>query len=182
MRRKQRTILAFVGSSKAGKTRLMRALVEADPERFAILTSTVTRPPRPTDENDAFVHAFVNLEQMQGMLARREVWAPVEYAGNWYAVQKAHAARILANHIGVIAFVESVVEEYRRQGFTVYTVHVEALNVAQEVTREDEEARATADKARAQTPFRHTWKLLNDFGPGGFDRTLAQLREMTKNL
>jgi guanylate kinase len=160
----------------------MRALVEADPERFAILTSTVTRPPRLTDENDAFVHAFVSLEQMKAMLARGEVWAPVEYAGNWYGVQKRDAERILRNHIGVIAFVESVVEEYRRQGFAVYTVNVEALNVAQEVTREDEEARAAADKVRAQAPFRHTWKLLNDFAPGGFERSLAQLREMTKNL
>ncbi len=182
MRRKQRTILAFIGSSGSGKTTLMRALVAADPKRFAILTSTITRPPRQSDPNDAFVHTFVSMDQMQSMLSKAEIWAPVEYAGNWYGVQKADANRVLATHIGVIAFVESVVEEYRRQGFTVHTVQVEALNIAQEVMREDEEARAAADKARAASPFRHTWELMNDFSPGGLDRTLAQLREITQSL
>lgn len=184
MEHRKPIILAFCASSGDGKTELINALVDAEPGRFANLISTTSRPPRPDGEKDKRGHHFVTLEEMDALRARDAVWVPTNFppgSPNWYAVQKADADAIPEGKIGCIAFVEDVIEGYRREGFTVHTVKVIPVNRQESVDRGDA-ARAKEDAARAAKPFEHTFVLENDFSEGGFARTLTRLRELVAHL
>lgn len=178
------TILAFVGESGVGKTTLFCALVDAEPGRFAVLRSSMTRSPRLHDPHESRVHRFLTLEEMEELRSRDAVWVPVNFPQGshaWYAVQKADMTAIPEGVIGCIAFVQSVIEGYRAEGFTVYTVHVLPMNVDQLVDRGDP-ARTKADAMRAAVPFKYDFTIENDFSPGGLERTLGRLRALVAQL
>lgn len=72
--------------SGAGKTSLVRALLEGDPH-LSLSISYTTRPPRPGEENGVHYH-FVTREVFQEMLKQGAFLESAEVYGNYYGTSQ----------------------------------------------------------------------------------------------
>lgn len=72
--------------SGAGKTSLVRALLEADPQ-VRLSVSYTTRPPRPGEVDGVHYH-FVSVEQFMEMLNRGDFLESAQVYGNYYGTSQ----------------------------------------------------------------------------------------------
>jgi guanylate kinase len=72
--------------SGAGKSSLVKAMLEADPQ-LRLSISYTTRAPRPGEVNGREYH-FVDRAQFQAMLERNEFLESAEVYGNWYGTSQ----------------------------------------------------------------------------------------------
>lgn len=72
--------------SGAGKTSLVRALLEADPQ-VKLSVSYTTRPPRPGEVDGVHYH-FVSVEQFMAMLNRGDFLESAQVYGNYYGTSQ----------------------------------------------------------------------------------------------
>ncbi len=157
-------VFALIGSSGAGKTALMLECVRRLNGAVTILPSLTTRPWR-GPEDDAF-YLFVD----EAEIRRRDVVAIFAYAGFLYANDHATIREILANRHAICALIEQGVLNHRRAGYAVVAVHVVAIGKSGGPSAE----RIAADRAR-EGSIAYNYEIMNDFGPGGFERAVQQL-------
>ena len=79
-------LYVIVAPSGAGKSSLVNALLEREPD-IGLSISYTTRPPRP-GEVSGREYFFVRQEEFQAMVARGEFLEHAEVYGNWYGTSK----------------------------------------------------------------------------------------------
>ncbi|NWG87358.1 MAG: guanylate kinase [Hydrogenophilaceae bacterium] len=82
----QGNLFIISAPSGAGKSSLVKAMLEADPQ-LRLSISYTTRAPRPGEENGREYH-FVSREAFQAMLERNEFLESAEVYGNWYGTSQ----------------------------------------------------------------------------------------------
>lgn len=85
--------------SGAGKTTLVRLLLEREPVQLSI--SWTTRGPRPGEENGREYH-FTTVDEFQAMISRQEFLEWAEVHGNYYGTSKKWIADRLAEGSDVL--------------------------------------------------------------------------------
>src|SRR5690606_27959210 len=86
-------VIVLAAPSSAGKTTLVRALLERVPNvRFSV--SYTTRPRRP-GERDGVDYFFVTREQFDEMLRRHAFLEPAQGFDDWYGTSREHAEDLL---------------------------------------------------------------------------------------
>jgi len=85
--------------SGAGKTTLVRLLLEREPVQLSI--SWTTRGPRPGEENGREYH-FTTVDEFQAMISRQEFLEWAEVHGNYYGTSKKWIADRLAGGSDVL--------------------------------------------------------------------------------
>ena len=103
---KNKGILTVVsGFSGAGKGTIMKALMEAHSETYALSISATTRAPR-TGERDGIEYFFKSREAFEQMIADDALVEYAEYVGNYYGTPKAYVEEQLARGKDVILEIE----------------------------------------------------------------------------
>jgi guanylate kinase len=93
-------LLVLAAPSGAGKTTLVRALLERVPNlRFSV--SYTTRPPRP-GERDGSDYFFVDREQFERMVRRGEFLEHAQVFDHWYGTSREHVDRLLRGGSSVL--------------------------------------------------------------------------------
>ncbi|TCS72683.1 guanylate kinase [Sulfuritortus calidifontis] len=82
----QGNLFIISAPSGAGKSSLVKAMLEADPQ-LKLSISYTTRAPRPGEVNGREYH-FVSRAQFQAMLERNEFLESAEVYGNWYGTSQ----------------------------------------------------------------------------------------------
>ena len=164
------SIIAFVGPSGSGKTSLMRAMIEEMPDKVAMCMSVTTRQPRGNADDDA-QYRFETTANFELRIKNGEFIHYVTHAGNYYGTLRADADGVLATKCALGAFVEQGVKNLRASG---YTVHVVKIRPVGKYTANDP-SRAAEDVARSAVDVQPEIVLDNDFSPGGWERTTAEL-------
>ncbi len=103
---KRKGILAVVsGFSGAGKGTLMKALLEAHGEQYALSISATTRKPRPGEE-EGKDYFFVSPERFQEMIRENALIEYACYVGNYYGTPRDYVLRQLEAGRDVILEIE----------------------------------------------------------------------------
>lgn len=93
-------LFVVFGPSGAGKTSLVKALVEQE-EDVVCTVSCTTRPPRPGEE-DGKDYIFLDKEKFRAMVDRGEFLEHAEVFGNYYGTSAAQANKELAAGLNVV--------------------------------------------------------------------------------
>ena len=102
----KKVILSVVsGFSGAGKGTIMKALMQAHSETYALSISATTRAPR-TGERDGIEYFFKSREAFEQMIADDALVEYAEYVGNYYGTPKAYVEEQLARGKDVILEIE----------------------------------------------------------------------------
>nr|PZN75066.1 MAG: guanylate kinase [Pseudomonadota bacterium] len=93
-------LIVLAAPSGAGKTTLVRALLERVPNlRFSV--SYTTRPPRP-GERDGVDYFFVSPERFDEMVRRGEFLEHAQVFDHWYGTSREHVDALLASGASVL--------------------------------------------------------------------------------
>lgn len=93
-------LLVLAAPSGAGKTTLVRALLERVPNlRFSV--SYTTRPPRP-GERDGADYFFVDRKRFDDMVRRGEFLEHAQVFDHWYGTSREHVERMLESGSSVL--------------------------------------------------------------------------------
>jgi guanylate kinase len=96
----QNRLFVIAAPSGAGKTSLVRALMERQPElRFSV--SYTTRPQRPGEQDGQHYH-FVAPGEFEGMLARGDFLEHARVFDNFYGTARSQVESLLADGHGVV--------------------------------------------------------------------------------
>jgi guanylate kinase len=177
-------VVALIGKSGAGKSRLAYETHLRHPQAFNFITSYTTRPFR-TEGLDAVTdpliyHPPITPERVKEGVATGEFFYFVQFGEtngvpNLYTNSRRNIENALSERVGVIALVESAVPLFRNEGYDVVVVQVRPVNQKQAVTRNDA-SRVAADALRSQDPLRYDYRIDNDFNEGGLDQAVRELR------
>ncbi len=167
-------ILAFIGPSGAGKTSLLMALAERRPNHVDFLRSCTSREPR-NNRIDRQIHQFYSHEEMRSMIDRGKIPVPGEYAGNYYGCHIATLEALLPHRMGAVALIPAVAQRYREKGYEVVIIQV--LAMGRDIETRGNEARIEEDQkmATAVQVLNTDLVIENDFGEGGFERSMNKL-------
>jgi guanylate kinase len=94
------TLFVVSAPSGAGKTSLVRALLQRDP-RVQLSVSHTTRDKRPAEKNGDHYY-FVDLPTFESMLAGNEFLEHAQVFGNYYATSRSAVQQLLSEGIDVI--------------------------------------------------------------------------------
>jgi len=168
-------ILAFVGSSGAGKTTLMMELLKRMPEKVFPIVTTTTRAWR-GPEDDVFCK-FVTPEHIQNLKESGKLAQYLEYAGNTYGCEWADIDWAVNNGFGIQAYVEPAIFDLRKAGYEVIPIKIV---LDQEFFRD--EKRLVEDKERAKIPLDFALTVENSFAEGGLEKAVNQLVDFINTL
>lgn len=170
-----RPIIVLVGASGTGKTTLILKILERFPDHVFPIVALTTRSRR-GPEDDQFYRfvdeAYIAKEKARGVLTHH-----FTYGGNSYATSREDLDRILAQGIGIQAFIEPAIEAMRAAGFQVLPVHIVS---DQPVFRD--EVREKDDLDRAKIPIDFQLTIVNSFAPGGLEKAVSELSEFIEQL
>src|SRR5690606_2713268 len=98
-------LIVLAAPSGAGKTTLVRALLERVPNlRFSV--SYTTRPARP-GERDGVDYFFVSREQFDEMVRRDAFLEYAQVFDHWYGTSRAHVEELLRSGASVLLEIRS---------------------------------------------------------------------------
>ena len=161
-------ILAFVGSSGAGKTTLMMELLKRMPEKVFPIVTTTTRAWR-GPEDDVFCK-FVTREHIQNLKESGKLAQYLEYAGNTYGCEWVDIDWAVNSGFGIQAYVEPAIFDLRKAEYEVVPIKIVS---DQEVFRD--EKRVVEDKERAKISLDYALTVKNSFAEGGLEKAVTEL-------
>ncbi len=142
----------------------MMEMLRRFPDDVAIIRSATTRSPR--NQDDERWYRFVTREEFAKRQAEDGLVQWQEYAGNMYGCIKEDVERTLETHIGIQAFVEPTIADFRRAGFVMHIVKI----IPRHAPDARNEIRRAADADRSTIPLEADLEIENDFLPGGQER------------
>ncbi|MDD6444928.1 MAG: guanylate kinase [Lachnospiraceae bacterium] len=98
-------LVVISGFSGAGKGTLMKALLAAHPDRYALSVSATTRDPRP-GEQDGIDYFFVTDEKFHAMIKEDDFLEYAGYVGHYYGTPRSYVEKNLAEGKNVILEIE----------------------------------------------------------------------------
>lgn len=103
---KKKGVLAVVsGFSGAGKGTLMKALLQAHPDQYALSISATTRLPRAGEEHGR-EYFFVSREEFEGMIREGALIEHACYVGNYYGTPRDYVSEQMESGKDVILEIE----------------------------------------------------------------------------
>ncbi len=93
------------GFSGAGKGTIMKKLLQAYPDRYALSVSATTREPRP-GETEGREYFFVSTEEFEKMIDNGALIEYARYVNNYYGTPKAYVEQMLSQGRDVILEIE----------------------------------------------------------------------------
>ena len=104
--KKKKGVLAVVsGFSGAGKGTLMKALLQAHPDQYALSISATTRLPRAGEEHGR-EYFFVSREEFEGMIREGALIEHACYVGNYYGTPRDYVSEQMESGKDVILEIE----------------------------------------------------------------------------
>lgn len=94
-------LYVIAAPSGAGKTSLVKALVDAMPKRVTVSVSHTTRPKRPGEKNDVNYH-FIDIAKFDAMVEQNAFLEHATVFGNYYGTSRDWVVKTLANGLDVI--------------------------------------------------------------------------------
>lgn len=170
------TIFALVGSSRSGKSTLIKEVARLIPDHVGIIKSFTTRARRNTEEDDLF-YDFLSLEEFNDRKKNNAFAECIEHAGNYYGYEYATINAVLARKHGICAVVEYALADLVRAGYAVAPikitpVHSDAIRNAFYAKHAERES---ADAERAKIPVQFAAEIINSFEPGGKEKAIRDL-------
>lgn len=169
--------------SGAGKTTLVRLLLEAEPVRLSI--SFTTRQPRPGEQDGREYH-FVDTATFRAMIERREFLEWAEVHGNFYGTSKKWIADQLAVDADVLLEIDwqgaQQVRNLFPQAIGIFILPPSLEELERRLTGRgtDSSAVITRRLAAAEAEMRHVgefdYAIIND----SLERALADLRSVVR--
>lgn len=168
--------------SGAGKTSLVRGLLERDPSlRFSI--SYTTRPPR-ASEKDGRDYFFVDKAQFQQMVDRNEFLEHACVFDNWYGTSRGHVDSLIADGYSVLLEIDwqgaRQVRERAPSAASIFILPPSAAELERRLRgRGTDSAETIARRLRDSLADMAHWPefdhvVVND----DFERTLERLRQI----
>lgn len=171
------TIFALVGSSRSGKSTLMKEAVRRIPDRVGIIKSFTTRAKRANEKDDDIFYDFLSLEGFEQKKKENAFAEYIEHAGNYYGYERATIDAVLGEKHGICAVVEYALPDLMRAGYSVAPIKITPLH--SETTRdafyEKHRERRQADEERAKIPVNFATEIINSFMPGGKEKAINDL-------
>lgn len=181
---KNKGILTVVsGFSGAGKGTIMKALMQAHSETYALSISATTRAPR-TGERDGIEYFFKSREAFEQMIADDALVEYAEYVGNYYGTPKAYVEDQMAQGRDVILEIELQgalkIKEKRPDTFLVYVMPPDARTLVDRLTNRGTETpekvheRLTRALEEADEVAKYEFVVIND----DLDRSAEELHQL----
>lgn len=170
--------------SGAGKTSLVKALVDAEPD-IRVSISHTTRPQRPGEENGVNYH-FVSQASFQTLLAAGDFLEQAEVFGNFYGTSQAWVENALKSGTDVILEIDFQGAAQIRNKLDTITIFIvppslEALRERLQGRGQDDESviKTRLDKAQAEISHygEYDYLVVND----QFDVALEEIRSIIKS-
>lgn len=176
------TIFALVGSSRSGKSTLIKEAMRHIPEKVGIIKSFTTRAHRGTEEDDLF-YDFLSLEEFEKRKIDNAFAECIEHAGNYYGYEYATIDTVLAKKHGICAVVEYAIPDLVRAGYSVTPIKIIPLHSekVRDTFYEKHRERRQADEERARIPVDFATEIINSFEQGGKERAVKELITFIKN-
>jgi guanylate kinase len=177
---RQGRLFIVAAPSGAGKTSLVRALLEAEPQ-LRVSVSHTTRPPRP-NERDGREYHFVSREQFQALVARQGFLEHAEVFGNWYGTSNEAVGRQLADGNDVILEIDwqgaAQVRAVRPEAIGIFILppSTQALRQRLESRGTDQAEVIERRLGEARRDMSHHAEFEFVIVNEDFDRALAELR------
>lgn len=177
------TIFALVGSSRSGKSTLIREASQRIPDRIGIIKSFTTRTHRNTEDDDLF-YDFLTLDEFEGKKKNGAFAECIEHAGNFYGYEYATVDAVLAQKHGICAVVEYALPDLVRARYSVTPIKVTPLHSekVRDAFYEKHRERQQADEERAKTPVDFAGEIVNSFEPGGKEKAVNDLIAFIENF
>ncbi len=169
-------ILVLVGPAAGGKTTLLKEMLKRFPDKCAPIKSLITRPRR-GPEDDLF-YDFVTVEDFQQRVARDEIFQTAFHAGNWYGCDRQMTDAVVKDKIGLVVLVQQSVADFIKAGYKLHLVYVKPLGH----TPRNDPARIKDDEEREKIKLDYQSVIVNEFGPGGFEKAANELENVVKSL
>lgn len=171
------TIFALVGSSRSGKSTLMKETVRLIPDRIGIIKSFTTRAKRTNEKDDDVFYDFLTLEDFEKKRKNNEFAECIEHAGNYYGYERATIDAALAQKHGICAVVEYALADLANAGYDVAPIKVTPVHseVVRDAFYAKHSERESADTERAKLPVQFAAEIINSFEPGGKEKAVHDL-------
>jgi guanylate kinase len=177
-------LIIISAPSGAGKTSLVKALVEADP-KLQVSVSHTTRPQRP-GEVDGVNYHFVDRQAFQQLLAEGTFFESAEVFGNFYGTSQVAVDELRAQGIDVILEIDwqgaAQVRERTADSCSIFILppSTEALASRLRNRQQDDEATIAGRLAGAREEMSHCLEadhiVLND----DFEVALSDLKAIIR--
>ena len=183
-------LYVIAAPSGAGKTTLVRLLLEREPE-LRLSVSWTTRAPRPGEENGREYH-FVTVDTFQAMISRQEFLEWAEVHGNYYGTSRKWIAECLAQGSDVLLEIDwqgaRQVRVFFPEAVGIFILPPSMQDLQQRLTGRGTDAREVIERrlAAAQAEMRHVgefdYVIVNDRLEQALDDLCAVVRASRLSL
>ncbi len=171
--------------SGAGKTSLVKAVVEAD-QSICVSVSHTTRPPRPGEQDGVNYH-FVNKKEFMGMLEKGDFLESAEVYGHHYGTSQAWVDQKLESGINVILEIDwqgnEQVRNLRPDSCSIFILPPRVETLRQRLEERAQDAPETIEKRMLQAVAEITHVAESDFivVNDEFDTAVEDLRAIIRS-
>jgi guanylate kinase len=162
-------IFGIVAQCGAGKSTLISSIVQRMPHLVEVVPSVTTRKRR-GPEDDLF-YRFVSIEEFEQLRRNLRLVEQLEYAGNYYGLERDVLDSLLSNWHGIMAVTQEGVLQLRAAGYPVVVIMLDSPGQPEF----EDEVRRRADRERAQIELKPDHTIVNSFEAGGLERSLRDL-------
>lgn len=177
------TIFTLIGSSRSGKSTLIKEVISRIPEKVGIIKSFTTRTHRGIEEDDLF-YDFLSLDEFEEKKKNNAFAECIEHAGNYYGYEYATIDAVLKEKNGICAIVEYALPDLMRAGYSVAPVKITPVHSekVRDAFYEKHQERRHADEERAKIPVTFAVEIINSFEPRGKEKAADELIAFIESL
>lgn len=172
------SIIVIIGPSGCGKSTLIVEVCRRLPELVKPVINLVTRPKREHDPTEDELNTFIDYRELKRLEWTGRAVKPFEYAGHFYSHDPITLREQLRTHHVLWSVAEPAVERLQKAGYSVVPVRLDGIHP----NRSRDELRERLDRERSKIVVDYQARLVNDYAPGGLDRTAEKLVAVIRSL